>query len=335
MTTLHLYKRNGVYYYHETDGSGKTVWRSTHQRSKSNALLYLKHLTDSTVLNTPKLAAFIQQVDEFCKGSRSPATRTMYLACLNHLKDQVGNNSIGEISVQDGERYKALRRGKNLAEVSVNIELRALRATFNLAVKRWKTLSENPFKAVELYPERELVPVAMTQEQAAKLFQAVKEPYLRYLFAFCAATGCRRGEAVNLTWADIDIAGGVVHIRSKKNFKTKNGKTRVVPLSPFAVSIIEVLPRECSYVFSNGGRQLGVSWVSHSFKKYAREVTKDDETPLHFHSLRHTFATLLSHKGVDLYYIQRLLGHSNPRTTMIYTHVVPEDLRKSVSLLGW
>jgi hypothetical protein len=126
MTTLHLYKRNGVYYYHETDGSGKTVWRSTHQRSKSNALLYLKHLTDSTVLNAPKLAAFIQQVDEFCKGSRSPATRTMYLACLIHMKNQAGNTSIGEISVQDGERCKTIRRGETLEEESVNIGLRSL-----------------------------------------------------------------------------------------------------------------------------------------------------------------------------------------------------------------
>ena len=54
---------------------------------------------------------------------------------------------------------------------------------------------------------------------------------------------------------------------------------------------------------------------------------------LHFHDLRHTFATRLVHAGVDLYKVQRLLGHKSPNMTQRYAHHYPESLRDGVEIL--
>jgi site-specific recombinase XerD len=71
---------------------------------------------------------------------------------------------------------------------------------------------------------------------------------------------------------------------------------------------------------------------SKSFKTYARNAL-GSATKLHFHSLRHTFATWLVQDGVSLYEVQKLLGHSNISVTEIYSHLQPEQLHGTVNRL--
>lgn len=76
---------------------------------------------------------------------------------------------------------------------------------------------------------------------------------------------------------------------------------------------------------------LSGSLVTHSFKKYIRHTGLPGS--IHFHSLRHSFASLLASAGVPLFDIQKLLIHSNIQTTQIYSHLAPEHLRTSVERL--
>ena len=68
--------------------------------------------------------------------------------------------------------------------------------------------------------------------------------------------------------------------------------------------------------------------VTRMFHKYAVKLKMDRR--LHFHSLRHSFASLLVQRGVSLYEVQKLMGHSNPRVTEIYSHLVPEAMHGAV-----
>lgn len=80
-------------------------------------------------------------------------------------------------------------------------------------------------------------------------------------------------------------------------------------------------------------RESGIKqdWIVHNFKKY---VLKANINPkLHFHSLRHTFASWLVQAGVSIYKVSKLLGHSDVKTTEIYSHLRIEDLRNSVEKL--
>jgi site-specific recombinase XerD len=77
-------------------------------------------------------------------------------------------------------------------------------------------------------------------------------------------------------------------------------------------------------VFTHRGRALKPDYVSHSFKKAVRLAGLPDT--LHFHSLRHTFASWLVQGGVSLYQVARLLGHSSTAVTEKYAHLVPSDM---------
>jgi site-specific recombinase XerD len=73
--------------------------------------------------------------------------------------------------------------------------------------------------------------------------------------------------------------------------------------------------------------------VSKKFKKYIREVGLVEQFT--FHSLRHTFASHLVQKGVSLYIVSKLLGHSDMKTTEIYAHLAPETFLDVVNILNF
>ena len=80
------------------------------------------------------------------------------------------------------------------------------------------------------------------------------------------------------------------------------------------------------------GKPMKEGTVSQRFKRYVRRAGLNDK--LHFHSLRHSFASGLVMSGVSLYQVQKLLGHSTSRTTEIYSHLLPQQLHKEVNGLA-
>lgn len=77
-------------------------------------------------------------------------------------------------------------------------------------------------------------------------------------------------------------------------------------------------------------------YVSKNFKKAVRASAKDKaiDSSIHFHDLRHSFASNLARKAVSLLIVKELLGHTDIKTTMIYAHLRPENLRNAVELLN-
>jgi integrase len=142
-------------------------------------------------------------------------------------------------------------------------------------------------------------------------------------------TGLREGELVNLSWKDgIDLLRKTVVV-----VESKNGEKRTIPMNK---KIFEMLRRK-SRVRPMHGRvfywekgSLNVYVIQYQFKKACRKAGIED---LHFHDLRHTFATRLIQAGVDLYTVQRLLGHKTPGMTQRYAHHSTESLRSSVEVL--
>jgi len=77
------------------------------------------------------------------------------------------------------------------------------------------------------------------------------------------------------------------------------------------------------------GNPILPNWVQHLFKGAMRRARLDGR--LHFHSLRHTFASWLVQSGATLHEVHRLLGHSSPRVTEIHSHLLPEHLYRIVN----
>ncbi|HAP36547.1 MAG TPA: hypothetical protein DCQ28_11635 [Bacteroidetes bacterium] len=131
-------------------------------------------------------------------------------------------------------------------------------------------------------------------------------------------TGLRRSEALNLQKSDIDFEKNEIIIR-----RTKTKLLRFIPLHPKAISI---LINQGEKIFT----ELRKDYVTKKFVSYLKASELSD---LNLHSLRHTFATNLIAKGVDIYTVSRLLGHTDIKTTMVYAKVNTATLQSAIAKL--
>ena len=128
----------------------------------------------------------------------------------------------------------------------------------------------------------------------------------------------------------------LIRVVNQEGFLTKTGKSRAIPMNDDVFALLEALKNreiESSLVFTKNGRRLKQSYVEHKFKEYVRVAGLRDD--LKFHSLRHTFATWLVQNGASIYEIQRLLGHSDIKTTQIYAHLAASELHSTVNRISF
>jgi len=281
------------------------------------------------------LETFMGEYVKYSKTNKSESTAEMDETALKLLIKVTGNVTLPSISPKTIELWKA-ESLKTLSETSVNIYQRALKAAFNVA-KKWGYISENPFISVKLVkPTGDLRPKFLSEEDIDKLFSVVKDKSFRDLLKFYLYTGCRRNEVLWLEWEDIDLEGRVIHIHNKPGFKTKTGASRVIPISDKLMEVIEGMEGERSgWVFKSprtGGPYFEDA-VGRRLKRYVKKAGLDPSLSLH--NLRHTFASHLVQKGVSLYIVAKLMGHSSTRVTEIYSHLVPNELTSVVNLLDF
>jgi integrase/recombinase XerD len=135
--------------------------------------------------------------------------------------------------------------------------------------------------------------------------------------------GLRRSEVINIRLGDLDRKRSLLNIR-----EGKGGVDRIIPVSDKVwIKIDEYIEgyRPVYYLFEGqGGNKYSVESVYNVFKQALRNAGIKKEVGVH--SLRHSYATHLHENGLDIRYIQELLGHKSTRTTEIYTHVSRRNL---------
>jgi integrase len=238
---------------------------------------------------------------------------------------------INALSQRHVDTFKTKRLGE-VSRVTVNIELRSLRAAFYTAV-RWKVMCDNPFRDVKQCHIEESTPTYLSRDEFEALVKAVKMPWLRDLIIVAAYSGMRRGELVQLRWTDVDLENQTIQVRSHGKIRTKYGKIRTVPINPDVrkAMLRRKEQKDSDFVFHSHGHPIDGRHLSRMFKRYVRRAGLNDK--FHFHSLRHSFGSWLVQSNASLYQVQKLLGHSNIRVTEMYSHLVPADLRETVNRL--
>jgi integrase/recombinase XerD len=164
------------------------------------------------------------------------------------------------------------------------------------------------------------IPEHLSWEDITRMLEASTSPRKRAVLETLYGTGMRCAELCALKLDEIDFAEGTVRIR-----EGKGRKERIVPIGKSALSWIRQYIAEV-----RGGRLNGTLFqISRSvaWETVAR-AGKRVGLKAHPHLLRHSFAALLLQGGADIVHIQTMLGHEELRTTQIYTHVVPMDLKK-------
>lgn len=176
-------------------------------------------------------------------------------------------------------------------------------------------------------PRREYkLPNVLSKEEVKKILDAPANIKHRAMLSLIYACGLRRSELLNLKPGDIDSKRGLITIRN-----AKGRKDRVVPISE---KIIELLRtyfkgyRPKVYLFE--GQEEASRYSEESLSKVLKNAVKNVKInrPVTLHWLRHSYATHMLESGVDLRYIQELLGHKSSKTTEIYTHVSIKSLQK-------
>jgi integrase len=169
----------------------------------------------------------------------------------------------------------------------------------------------------------------LSVEEEARLLQDCA-PWLHDLVIFALHTGMRMGEILELTWRGVDVSRRTVMV-----CRSKNGERRTIPVNETVMSVL----RPKSKVRSLGPDLVFCSQVftsmesGHLRRSFRLAIGKARIEDFHFHDLRHTFATRLVQAGMDLYKVQRLLGHKSPIMTQRYAHHYPESLRDGVEIL--
>jgi len=240
-----------------------------------------------------------------------------------------GGRTLAEITPKLIADYKARRYAAGLKPASINRELASLKKAFNLAVREWEWCRENPVSKVSMERENNQRDRWLSVEEEARLLHGCA-PWLQDLVTFALHTGMRMGEILALTWRGVDVSRRTVMV-----VRSKNGERRTIPVNDTVLSVlrqkatVRSLMTElvfCSQAFT----PMESGHLRRAFRLALGKAQIDD---FHFHDLRHTFATRLVQAGVDLYKVQRLLGHKSPIMTQRYAHHYPESLRDSVEIL--
>jgi integrase len=209
----------------------------------------------------------------------------------------------------------------------VNRELALLKRMFNLAITWDLFLDLNPLRKVKFFREFNTgLRVVSPEEEETLLRNAA--PYIQDLIRFALNTGLRIGEIFGLRWSNADWEKGILNV-----FAPKTQKTRVVPLNSEVQKVLEywALGKRNEFVFYNP--ETGKPFVDLK-AGFALACRKAGISGVTWHTLRHTFASRLVNRGVDIVTVQQLLGHSTVTVTMRYTHTNLDSKRGAVEKLA-
>jgi integrase len=274
--------------------------------------------------SVPTFAQFIdeQYLPHIKTYKRSWTTDVSLLK--NHLLPRFANRHMDQITRQDIIKMHHERKATGAAAGSANRLLIMMRYIFNLAL-RWEVsgIKTNPTKNVPLMPENNKRERYLSVDEAQRLYASVcksPNPMLKYIIPMLILTGARKREVIEARWEDFDFSRRLWRIPT-----TKLGKPRHVPISDGVMGLLAEVPRVpgVEHVFANPATLKPYISIFVTWNKARKNAGLAD---VRIHDLRHSFASLLINNGRSLYEVQKILGHTQVKTTQRYAHLAPQTL---------
>lgn len=328
---------------------GKRTTHSTKKTKMRDALQYLEEFKNTLInplgvvstisqitiaKNTPTLSDFKDEYLDYCFPVKSKKYYDSIAFSFKQFISFCGNLRIDEIDIKTVDKfiYSTFHRTQRGA----HHYYRTLKAAFNKAVE-WNYISINPFTKVKFPKIPKSFPVFLLEDELLIILTNTPYQHLKDIFTIGFYTGLRLGELINMRWDWINFFQNQITVKCSDQFLTKNKRERIVPLNEKVRSILlsrfnsdSHLPGEIVF-YTIRNKILYQESISKQFKKIVRKSNLSDK--IHFHTLRHSFASLLAQKGVSLYIIKELLGHEDLATTQIYSHLQQQNLKDAVNLL--
>ena len=235
-----------------------------------------------------------------------------------HLSPTFGDRQLIDIQRHEVEDWLRGLSGKGLAPTTCNRILAVLKTICSLAETRGLLpAGQSPCKGVssfKIHTQRERY---LSREEAQRLMRALENSKHPEAFALrlLLLTGARKSEILKARWEHVRLELRLLIVPL-----SKSGRPRHILLSDAALDVVRAMPRTPGNPWLFPGHAPGkpLSDLYLFWNRLRRDLGLAD---VRIHDLRHTFASFLVNAGHSLYETQKMLGHSDPRTTMRYAHL--------------
>jgi len=287
----------------------------------TNRLHFKLPLASTLVPNTEGIAS-IETFKRYLLSKRySPNTINTYSDALKSFLTFCNTKAVKDITNNDLITYNNDYILKNKFSSSYQNQI------VNAIKLFFKIVKESKIEIDKIHrPKREkTLPNVLSKEEVLKIIEETENLKHRTLLALIYSAGLRISEALEMKPKDIDSIRMLIHVKNAKGKKDRYTLLSEKVLMLLREYYMVYKPKE--FLFEG---QYGGMYSSRSAQIVLKQAADRAgiKKSITLHTLRHSFATHLLESGTDLRYIQDLLGHSSPKTTMIYTHVSNDSLKK-------
>lgn len=334
---MYLFKRkNGIYYLGFNQPDGTKAFKSTGTKYKSIAEKF-KVQFEKSLYNEEKnpiepieLMKFRRMFLIYSETTHSEKTTKAFKTTFRYLIEYFGEKKLlSNFTKKDVQEYLLHKQSQSSIFTARRDQIN-ISSMFTYA-QNFNYMQENVAKGIKRLRLPERMPLFYTKEDVDKLLSVIKNEDIYDIVVFALNTGMRSQEICSLTVRQVNISKKVAMLDNIGHI-TKSKRIRAVPLNDKALAVInrrmDRIIKE--HLFTVNGNIVKSDKLSYFYKKNVRVAGLNDK--LNFHSLRHTFASWLVQKGVSIYKVSKLLGHSSISTTQIYSHLQQEDLYDVVKL---
>lgn len=248
----------------------------------------------------------------------SPKTIKAYLMC-NEFYFKYKKSNIEKIDEENIKDFLLILKEKGKSPQTINLYLNSIKFFYNKVLKVYKKID------LKFAKRNKSLPIILSREEIKKIIENTSNNKHRLMITLAYSSGLRVSEIINLKVKDLDLGELIIRLKEAKGMKDR---ITILPEKiKNEVNNLIVGKSNDDYVFeSERGGKLTTATAQ---KVFIKSLQKSNiNKPATFHSLRHSFATHLLENGTDIRYVQELLGHSNIRTTQIYTHVINPTIKK-------
>ncbi len=319
---------------------------------KWNAEMWLKQQEELNRFGYKKQITFSEAAniwsENHSKVRKAPSSYISDEKIVKSLKLEFGENRLDEIAPEMIERFISKKLQSGIKPATMNRYLQCFRAILNYFIKK-RYLMVNVVAIVGLLPVGETPYDYLSLEEADRFLTytnqkyASKNRWVYRLYLLAINTGMRWGEIAGLKWDKVDFhQKSIVVARSYCRFSkqiretTKGKKIRYVgansSLLPELKAQFEESEKAQNLVFSLNQKVIDLD----NFKRdhFEKDLKEAGNRLIRFHDLRHTFASHFMMKNGNLYDLQKLMGHSEIKTTERYAHLSPQSLVSRTELIA-
>ena len=269
---------------------------------------------NTKILHHTKLKdLLIRYRDEVSPSKRGGSIETVIINAL--LRHSITRKTLSTLTLSDFVQYRN-ERLRTIKPQTLKRQLTIISSVFKTANEEWEIPVPNPVKDIKLKFTDQRRDRRLQTKELEKLLKATTSCHnilIKPIILIAIETGMRRGEILTMLWSNVDLDKSTLFIPT-----SKNGYSRIIPLTPSAKEVLELLDHSDSLVFPITANAFRKAWE--------RVKVRAGISDLRFHDLRHEAISRFFEMGLNIAEVASISGHKDFKMLFRYTHPKAEDI---------